>query len=169
VLAGLWPAARGSLALPEPSDVMITPQKGYLPLDSLRGALLYPNPSLVVPDRVLAEALDKVGLGGLASRLDDVARWDQVLSNGERQRLAVARLLVHKPRLAVLDDALSALEESAQAGLLARLRSELPETTIVSLGQRPALSGVHARQMRLERQGEAAALMPAAAPALSGA
>jgi putative ATP-binding cassette transporter len=169
VLAGLWPAARGSLALPDRGQVMITPQKSYLPLDSLRGALLYPNPSLHVSDARLEEALEKVGLEALVPRLDERARWDQVLSNGERQRLAIARLLVHRPQVVVLDDALSALEESAQATVLARLRAELADATIISLGQRPAPSGVHDRQLRLERRADSAALLPAAAPALANA
>jgi len=169
VLAGLWPAARGSLALPDASEVMITPQKSYLPLDSLKGALLYPNPSLQVSDETLIAALDKVGLEALGSRLDEVARWDQVLSNGERQRLAIARLLIHRPPVVILDDALSALEESAQGAVLTCLRAELADATIISLGQRPAPPGVHDRQMRLERRADSAALLPVVAPALANA
>jgi putative ATP-binding cassette transporter len=167
VLAGLWSAARGSLAMPDPSQVMITPQKSYLPLDSLKGALLYPNPSLQVPNEALEAALAKVGLEALGPRLDERARWDQVLSNGERQRLAIARLIVHRPKVVILDDALSALEESAQAVVLARLRTELPDATIISLAQRPAPSGVHNRQLRLERRADSATLLPGSAPALA--
>jgi putative ATP-binding cassette transporter len=169
VLAGLWSAARGSLALPDPSQVMITPQKAYLPLDSLRGALLYPNPSLQVPDEGLKAALAKVGLEALGPRLDERARWDQVLSNGERQRLAIARLIIHQPRVVILDDALSALEESAQAAVLARLRAELAGATIISLGQRPAPSGAHERELRLERRGDHAVLLSGSAPILATA
>jgi putative ATP-binding cassette transporter len=165
VLAGLWPAARGNLALPDPARMMIAPQKSYLPLDSLRGALLYPNPSLQVPDADLEAALAKAGLEVLVPRLDERARWDQVLSNGERQRLGIARLLVHRPQVVVLDDAVSALEEGAQAALLARLRRELPEATIVSLAQRPAPGDVHDRQLALQRRSESAAelVLPSAA------
>jgi len=169
VLAGLWSAARGSLAMPDPSQVMITPQKSYLPLDSLKGALLYPNPSLQVANEALEAALAKVGLEALGPRLDERARWDQVLSNGERQRLAIARLIVHRPKVVVLDDALSALEESAQAAVLARLRAELPDAAIISLAQRPAPSGVHDRQLRLERRADSATLLPVSAPALATA
>jgi vitamin B12/bleomycin/antimicrobial peptide transport system ATP-binding/permease protein len=169
VLAGLWPSARGSVSLPENAAVMITPQKTYLPLGSLRGALLYPNPSREVSDARLTSALEKVGLGALAPRLAEVARWDQVLSNGERQRLAVARLAIHRPRAAILDDALSALDEGTQVSLLAHLRAELPDAIIVSLGQRPAPAGVHDRQLVLERNGDRSILRPAGMPTMAAA
>jgi len=166
VLAGLWPAVHGNLTLPDRAEVMITPQKSYLPLGSLRGALLYPDPSLEASDDRLKTALGKVGLAALGDRLDEVSRWDQVLSNGERQRLAIARLLIHQPQVVILDDALSALEEPAQAAVLICLRSELAGATIISLGQRPAPAGVHERELKLERRAERAALMPTVTPAL---
>ncbi len=167
VFGRLWRSARGQLDLPDSAEVMITPQKSYLPLGSLKGALLYPNPDLVVANDRLEVVLDKVGLGALAPRLGEVARWDQVLSNGERQRLAIARLLIHQPRVAILDEALSALEESTQQALLARLKAELPGTTIVTLSQRPAPTGLHDRQLVLERRADSATMMPLEAPALA--
>jgi putative ATP-binding cassette transporter len=169
VLAGLWPIARGSLSAPDRADVMITPQKSYLPLGSLRGALLYPDPALQVPEARLRDALATLGLGSLASRLDEVARWDQVLSNGERQRLAIARLLIHAPRVVILDDALSALEESAQTSVLEALRKALPDATIVSLAQRPSPAGIHDRQLALVRRTDRAALLRAGEPELANA
>lgn len=169
VLTGLWPSARGSLAMPDRADVMVTPQKSYLPLGSLKGALFYPNPALPVTDARLQAALERVGLGALASRLEEVARWDQVLSNGERQRLAIARVLVHRPRVIILDDALSALDEASQQALQARLRSELPQATIISLSQRPAPAGAHDSQFVLQRHADGAALVPLAGPALATA
>lgn len=164
VLAGLATSTHGSLSMPERDQVMILPQKSYLPLGSLRGALLYPDPALAVGDDRLLAALERVGLSALAPRLDERARWDQALSNGERQRLAIARLLIHRPQVAILDDALSALEESAQQMLLLRLRGELPGATIITLGQRPAPAGVHERQLMLERSGDAARLVPLQSP-----
>ncbi|HEX5957214.1 MAG TPA: ABC transporter ATP-binding protein/permease [Hyphomicrobiaceae bacterium] len=160
VLAGLWPVTRGSVAAPDGRCVMIVPQKSYLPLGSLKGALLYPEPELALGRGVLVDALERVGLGALAHRLGEVARWDQVLANGERQRLAVARLLLHKPQVVVLDDALSALEEEAQGALLNRIKSDLPGTVIISLAQRPAPDGRHDRQLVLERNADGAILAP---------
>jgi putative ATP-binding cassette transporter len=169
VLAGLWPRTCGTLHMPAGARVMVAPQKSYLPLGSLKGALLYPEPDLAADDASLAAALECVGLGALVPRLNEVARWDQVLANGERQRLAIARLIVHKPEIVILDDALSALEEPVQGALLARLKHDLPGSTIISLGQRAAPAGRHDRQLVLERNGEGAVLVPAGTPALAAA
>lgn len=170
VLAGLTPRTRGVLRMPDPGDVMIAPQKGYLPLGTLRGALVYPVTTPKFDDAALADVLERVGLGALASRLDEVGRWDQSLSNGERQRLAIARLLLHRPRVAILDDSLSALDGPAQTSMLARLRKDLPDATIISLGQRAPAAGVHDQTLVIERVGqEGARLVPVNEPTLANA
>jgi putative ATP-binding cassette transporter len=169
VLAGLWPRRQGRLAAPDSRCVVIVPQKSYLPLGSLKGALLYPEPDLAATGAELADALERVGLADLVPRLGEVARWDQVLASGERQRLAIARVLLHRPRLVILDDALSGLEASAQDALLRRLRSDLPGASIVSLGQRPAPEGRHDRQLALTRAEGGAVLAPLGTQAFAAA
>jgi len=166
VLARLWPSAARDLTLPPRAQVMIAPQKSYVPLGSLRGALLYPDPALVLPAERLAAVLEMVGLGALVPRLDETARWDQVLSNGERQRLAVGRLLLHRPPVVILDDALSALDAGAQQQLLGRLRTELTASTIIHLAQRPATPGAHDRQFALKRGAGRALLLPVGPPVM---
>jgi putative ATP-binding cassette transporter len=167
VLARLWPSVAGSIALPAQAQVMIAPQKSYLPLGSLRGALLYPDPALVASTERLRAALDAVGLGALAARLEETARWDQILSNGERQRLAIARLLVHRPAVVIIDDALSALDADAQRAVMARLRTELAASTIISLTQRAAAANTHDRQLALARGNPCAVLVAAGPPAMA--
>ena len=150
-LAGLWPWGTGVIALPEGASVAFIPERAYLPAGTLRGVLLYPAQSLPVDDAVLTEALAEAGLGYLAQRLDESDRWDQTLSNGERQRLAVARLLVQRPELVILDGATSALDEGGEARLMATLVATLEGSTLISVGLRPGLEALHDRKLVLSR------------------
>jgi vitamin B12/bleomycin/antimicrobial peptide transport system ATP-binding/permease protein len=84
--------------------------------------------------------------------LDDRGRWDQSLSAGERQRVAIARLLLHRPDVIILDDAMTALDESARADLLAALRNTMPDAAILNVGQTARLLPGAARALTLERR-----------------
>jgi vitamin B12/bleomycin/antimicrobial peptide transport system ATP-binding/permease protein len=150
-LAGLWPWGAGTIALPAGGTVAFVPQRAYLPTGTLRGALLYPAQTAEVDDAVLEAALDDVGLGYLGPRLGEPGRWDQVLSNGERQRLAIARLLVQEPDLVILDGATSALDEVGEVRLMTRLAEALAGSTMISVGLRPGLEALHDRKLVLER------------------
>jgi vitamin B12/bleomycin/antimicrobial peptide transport system ATP-binding/permease protein len=157
-VAGLWPWGRGMIERPAEGGVMIVPQKTYLPLGSLRATLQYPSVDAMVPKETLEGALTDCGLGHLVPRLERVERWEQVLSNGERQCLAFARILVHRPQVIVFDDAWSALDEATQRTLLAALKRSLPASTVLSLGQRPAVSGFHERTLEITRSDAGAVL-----------
>ena len=80
------------------------------------------------------------------SGLDHVARWEDVLSLGEQQRLAFARVLVARPRLCVLDEATSALDLANEAAMYGALAA-VPGLTYVSVGHRPSLVDFHARRL----------------------
>ncbi len=150
-MAGLWPWGTGVIALPAGGTIAFVPERAYLPAGTLRGALLYPAQSAEVADAVLSEALTEAGLGYLSHRLDETDRWDQTLSNGERQRLAIARLIVQKPDLVILDGATSALDEAGEARLMATLAAVLDGSTLVSVGLRPGLDALHDRKLVLTR------------------
>jgi putative ATP-binding cassette transporter len=91
-----------------------------------------------------------VGLDQLVERVDDDAPWDQTLSGGEKQRIAFARLLIHKPHIIVMDEATSALDRQSQENLMNLVHEKLPETTIVSVGHREELEAFHDRKIVLE-------------------
>ncbi len=148
-IAGLWPWGRGRVTLP--GAVAFVPQRPYLPLGTLRSALLYPATDLAIPDAAIAAMLEQCGLPQLASRLDAVERWDQILSAGERQRLAFVRLFLQRPGVVIMDEATSALDEVSQARLMLLLRTLLAETTVISIGHRPGLEPFHDRRFGLLR------------------
>jgi putative ATP-binding cassette transporter len=75
------------------------------------------------------------------------------LSGGEKQRLAFARILLHRPNIVVLDEATSALDPASQDQMMELLTTELGATTIVSVAHRPELKAFHSRKITLERQG----------------
>ena len=128
------------------------PQRAYVPVGSLRRATTYPEPPDSRDEREISEALSLVGLGHLAQRLDEEGAWDQTLSGGEKQRLAFARIFLHKPDIVVLDEATSALDPESQDKLMALLTDQLAGITVLSVGHRPELEAFHSRKIVLERR-----------------
>src|SRR5207247_2127170 len=98
-LAGVWPWGKGEIEIATGAKLLILPQRPYVPMGTLRRAVNYPNPAHNRNVKEIANVLEKVELGHLAKRLDEEASWDQILSGGEKQRLAFARVLLHRPDL----------------------------------------------------------------------
>lgn len=90
-------------------------------------------------------ALTRTGLARLAARLDENAEWDKALTEGERQRLAFARLHLAAPDIVLIDDALHALDEADAAALFADLRAALPAAIIVAAGSSAVLAAAATR------------------------
>ncbi|WP_170182115.1 ABC transporter ATP-binding protein/permease [Phreatobacter stygius] len=152
-LAGLWPWGSGKITVPPGQSIAFVPQKPYIPMGTLKEALLYPHADIAVDNETIVTAMKRCGLGYLAKRLDDdEAKWDQTLSGGERQRVAFTRLLIQKPTIIIMDEATSALDEDSQNGLLELLREELAGSTVISVGHRAGLEEFHDRKITLERR-----------------
>ena len=145
-IAGIWPHGSGRIERP-PVPPLFLPQRPYLPIGSLRDALCYPQVSTDVEDARVRSALTDVGLGRLAPRLDDIADWSQILSLGEQQRIAFARVLVNAPKLVVLDEATSALDAPAERRMYALMRERLPDAIVLSVGHRDTLEALHDRKI----------------------
>jgi putative ATP-binding cassette transporter len=153
-VAGIWPFGSGSIAIPARATLMMLPQRPYFPVGSLQAAIVYPaEASAFSPGRV-RDALMSVGLPQLASRLEEDAHWNRMLSLGEQQRLGIARALLHAPQYLFLDEATASLDEASEAALYELLREKLPATTVVSIGHRSTLAAFHQRNVVLSRDGD---------------
>jgi vitamin B12/bleomycin/antimicrobial peptide transport system ATP-binding/permease protein len=151
-IAGLWPWGGGSIEVQKGAKLMLLPQRPYVPLGTLRRAATYPDPAESRSVEEVAQAFRRVGLEHLIERMDEEAPWDQTLSGGEKQRLAFARIFLHKPDIIVLDEATAALDPKSQDELMAHLSERPEETTLVSVGHRPELEAFHSRKITLERR-----------------
>ena len=152
-LAGLWKDGSGTVLRPELGAMMFLPQRPYSSLGSLRSQLLYPQVNANVSNEELLSALDKVNLAGLPEKvggLDAEVDWSEFLSMGEQQRLAFARVLVHKPRYVVLDEATSGLDLKNEQRLYGLLKAT--GATYISVGHRSSLLQYH--ETALELQGD---------------
>ena len=151
-IAGLWPWGEGEISLKPGAKLLMMPQRPYVPLGTLRRAATYPQAADSIDDAELKKALETVGLEHVIERLDEEeVAWDQVLSGGEKQRLAFARLLLEKPDIVVMDEATSALDTASQAKLMEMIGKELPEIAIISVGHRAELEAFHDRKLNLVR------------------
>jgi putative ATP-binding cassette transporter len=151
-ISGLWPWGEGIVQVASGAKMFLMPQRAYVPVGTLRRAATYPEPADSKGIEEVAEALKRVGLKHLIDRLEEEAPWDQTLSGGEKQRLAFARIVLHRPDIVVLDEATSALDPDSQDKLMELLTTELDATTIVSVGHRPELEAFHSRKIVLERR-----------------
>ncbi|MFT3938126.1 ABC transporter ATP-binding protein/permease [Rhodopseudomonas sp.] len=137
-LAGVWPFVDGKVSTAA-RRTLVLPQRPYLPLGTLRAAVSYPE----APDHSnatrIAEVLKTVGLDHFVALLDHVDRWDLRLSEGEKQRLAIARALLYQPDLLILDEATSALSKPSEILLHQILRMHLSTATIVAVSHQDAL------------------------------
>jgi putative ATP-binding cassette transporter len=154
LVSGLWPAASGSVQRPPLAELLFIPQKPYMILGSLREQLCYPQDPARFSDEHLRSVLEEVRLPDLVQRYPDFdikQDWPRLLSLGEQQRLAFARLLLNSPRFVVLDEATSALDVSTEKHLYRLLTQR--EMAFVSVGHRPTLKAFHDTVLEIDGHG----------------
>ena len=154
MISGLWEPENGLIQKPKTGDLLFIPQKPYMILGSLREQLCYPTEVDKFSDDHLFSVLNEVNLKSLVDRypnLDIKQDWPRILSLGEQQRLAFARLLLNSPQFAVLDEATSALDIETEKRLYNLLKER--ELSMISVGHRPSLKEFHQNILELNGKG----------------
>ena len=148
-MGGLWPQGSGVIRLPQ-ERALFLPQKPYLPIGTLRDALSYPQTGDTYPAERYEQVLRTCRLEHLIPKLDEVNHWQRLLSGGEQQRLAFARVLLYRPQWLYMDESTSAMDEEDEAMLYQALIDQLPGLSIVSVGHRSSLARFHPRHVRIQ-------------------
>jgi vitamin B12/bleomycin/antimicrobial peptide transport system ATP-binding/permease protein len=150
-LAGLWPFGDGTIDAPVDAKMMFIPQQSYLPIGTLKAALAYPSPGGTFSDEESREVLRACNLADYGDRLEQSGHWAKMLSPGEQQRLAAARVLLHKPDFVFLDEATSALDADNELHIYNTLVERLPNAAMLSVAHRDSVAMFHDYKIEIER------------------
>jgi ATP-binding cassette subfamily D (ALD) long-chain fatty acid import protein len=134
---------------------MFLPQRPYLSIGTLRDQVIYPDGELEMRERgrrdiELKRVLEEARLGHLPDReggWDTRKEWKDVLSGGEKQRMAIARLLYHEPRYAVIDEGTSAISSDVEGLLYERCKEK--GITLITISTRASLKRYHTYNLTL--------------------
>jgi putative ATP-binding cassette transporter len=158
-IAGVWPYASGQVFFPEGQSIMYLPQKPYMPMGTLAEAVMFPdkhNPEL---ESQLENVLRACNLEAFIPRLHETAHWSEQLSPGEQQRIAFARVLLHKPDWVFLDESTSMLDTANESRLYHLIREQLPQCTMISVGHHASVDAFHDHILNLSKYSQQASVM----------
>lgn len=151
-IAGLWPWGSGTILVPPGAQIAFASQRPYVPAGTLKAALTYPKPPEEYSDEAAVRALGLCDLKSLESRLQEHAAWDRILSDSEQQCVAFARLIIQKPAIIILDEAISGLDDETQTRLMELFSGELYDSSVISVAHSPNLAQYYSRQITLRRE-----------------
>jgi vitamin B12/bleomycin/antimicrobial peptide transport system ATP-binding/permease protein len=148
-IAGMWPWGEGIIELPDDEALFFMPARPYLPTDSLRAAICYPSDTATISEQTLKNALELAGVEELNEQLDQIEDWDKFLEREQQQRLGLVRLLLHKPKWILMQDAFASLDPETELSLLKLIKKKLPNSALISISKQPAIQALHERRITL--------------------
>eukprot|EP00343_Euplotes_focardii_P008822 CAMPEP_0205826166 /NCGR_PEP_ID=MMETSP0206-20130828/27822_1 /ASSEMBLY_ACC=CAM_ASM_000279 /TAXON_ID=36767 /ORGANISM="Euplotes focardii, Strain TN1" /LENGTH=416 /DNA_ID=CAMNT_0053125885 /DNA_START=722 /DNA_END=1969 /DNA_ORIENTATION=+ len=160
IMGALWPLFGGKVSRPSGESIFYIPQRPYLPTGTLRDQIIYPHSKFEMrkkkyTDKKLKELLKTVKLESYTDKgagLDEFSNWNDVLSGGEKQRIAMARLFYHKPKFAILDECTSSVSLDIEA-IMYNYSKELG-ITLITVSHRPTLWKYHDYILRMNGEGD---------------
>ena len=162
---GLWPWGSGRVTRPPREAMMYLPASAYVPPDTLRAALAYPRAAGEFADSTIGQALTNVGLERLQPLLDSVERWDRKLNDDEKQCLAFARVILHRPQWVVVNGAFDVLDFTSRKRIEALFSGELAGLGVMDFGPDRGRDPFFTRRLHLVTDPQGPCFKPAAAPA----
>jgi putative ATP-binding cassette transporter len=160
-LVGLWPWGSGRIARPPRQAIVFLPTRAYVPPGALRAAVTYPSPAGAYDEAAIARALAEVGLERFQPLLDQVDRWDRLMNDDEKQRLAFARVLLQRPQWVVTDDVFDVLDPGSRERIEAIFSGELSDVGVIHVGRDETRGGFFTRTLHIVTDPNGPAFSPA--------
>lgn len=148
-IKGLWGYGKGTIEKPKGKAIFLS-QNPYLPIGTIAQVLTYPDEKLKLQDKDVLHALEKVKLDHLKGKIHEFNNWELILSGGEQQRLALARIWVQNPDWVYMDESLSATDIECRNEILKNIEKDFPNITIFAIHHDEKVNPFYDRELKWE-------------------
>lgn len=148
-IKGLWGYGKGTIEKPKGKAIFLS-QNPYLPIGTIAQVLTYPDEKLKLQDKDVLHALEKVKLDHLKGKIHEFNNWELILSGGEQQRLALARIWVQNPDWVYMDESLSATDIECRNEILKNIEKDFPNITIFAIHHDEKVNPFYDRDLKWE-------------------